>query len=293
VAALNGARSPEPVVFGVGGAGAAVRGTRAGLRAAGIGVADSPSAVAAAVDALVRDSRAQYRVAAGAAAPRPGTAVPLGPLDEVAAKDLLDRLGIATPPRRACSDRVAAHAALADLGGPVAVKLLDAAVLHKTEIGGVHLGVRTTDELEIALDALEAVGARNFLVEQMAPAGLDLIVGAHRDPVFGPVVLLGLGGIAAEATADVAIRVAPVGAAEAVRMPDDLAGAALLDGWRGGPAVDRDRLAEVIVALGDLLAGTPHLTEIEINPLRIVPDGLVALDAVVRTREADDVQPDL
>jgi acetyltransferase len=294
VATLTGARTSEPLVFGVGGVGAAVRETRAGLRAAGIAVADGPGAVAAAVDALVRDSRAQHRAAADDALPRRlGVSVPIGPIDEAAAKDLLTTIGIATPPRRVCSDRAAARAALAELGGPVAVKLLDAAVLHKTEIGGVHLGVRTTGELDTALDALEAAGARQFLLEQMAPAGVDLIVGAHRDPVFGPVVLLGLGGVAAEATADVAIRVAPISPAEAARMPAELAGAALLDGWRGGPSVDRKRLAEVIVALGDLLAGTAHLTEIEINPLRVVPGGLVALDAVVRTREADDVQPDL
>jgi acetyltransferase len=171
------------------------------------------------------------------------------------------------------------------------VKLLDAAVMHKTEVGGVHLGVRTSDELESALDALECAGARRFLVERMAPSGVDLIVGAHRDPVFGPVVLLGLGGVAAEVTADVAIRVAPLSPAEAASMPDDLAAVAVLDGWRGGPRVDRSRLAEIVVALGDVLVGNPHVMELEINPLRVVADGLLALDAVIRTEEAADGRP--
>ena len=203
-----------------------------------------------------------------------------GPWDEHQAKDLLGRLGVATMPRRACADRAQAHRALADLPGPVAVKLLDATVLHKTEIGGVRLGVRTPGELDAALDALEAVGARRFLVESMAPSGVDLVVGARRDPVFGPVVLVGLGGTTAEALADVALRLAPLSLEEAGTMPDELAGRVLLDGWRGGPTLDRAALAEVVVAMGDLLAAHPHIAEIEINPLRLTAQGLVALDAV-------------
>jgi acetyltransferase len=114
----------------------------------------------------------------------------------------------------------------------------------------------------------------------MAPPGVDLVVGARRDPVFGPVVLVGLGGTTAEALADVSIRLAPLTATEAATMPADLAGRALLDGWRGGPALDRAALGEVTAALGALLAAHPELAEIEINPLRITAQGLVALDAV-------------
>jgi acetyltransferase len=189
-------------------------------------------------------------------------------------------------PRRACADRAEAHRALAALPGPVAVKLLDAAVLHKTEIGGVRLGVRTPRELDEALDALEAAGATRFLVESMAPAGVDLVVGARRDPVFGPVVLVGLGGTTAEALADVSIRLAPLSPAEAAAMPAELAGYALLEGWRGGPALDRAGLGKVTVALGDLLTAHPELAEIEINPLRLTTQGLVALDAVCMTADA-------
>ena len=94
--------------------------------------------------------------------------------------------------------------------GPLAVKLLDADVTHKSDVGGVHLGVRDAADLDAALDALEAAGAARFLVESMAPAGVDLIVGAPRDPVFGPVVLVGLGGVVAEALADVAVAPAPL-----------------------------------------------------------------------------------
>ena len=92
----------------------------------------------------------------------------------------------------------------------MAVKILDAAVLHKTDIGGVHLGVRTRADLDAALTALAGIGATRVLVEEMAPPGVDLIVGARRDPVFGPIVLLGLGGTIAEALADVAIAGVPL-----------------------------------------------------------------------------------
>jgi acetate---CoA ligase (ADP-forming) len=131
-------------------------------------------------------------------------------------------------------------------------------VTHKSDVGGVHLGVRDAAELDAALDALEAAWAGRFLVESMAPAGVDLIVGASRDPVFGPVVLVGLGGVVAEALADVAVAPAPLSPAAAGALVDELAGRTLLDGFRGGPVADRARLGEVLAALGDLLAGHPR-----------------------------------
>jgi acetate---CoA ligase (ADP-forming) len=167
------------------------------------------------------------------------------------------------------------------------VKMLDAGVLHKTETGGVHLGVSTAAELDRALDALEAAGARRHLLETMVPDGIDLIAGARRDPVFGPIVVVGLGGVAAEALADVAVRLAPLDAEEAARMPDELGGRALLDGWRGLPALDRGELAAILGVLGDLVASATWLAEVEINPLRLTPEGLVALDAVITLATGD------
>jgi acetyltransferase len=110
--------------------------------------------------------------------------------------------------------------------------------------------------------------------------------------VFGPILLLGLGGTTAEALADVAIRLAPLTPDEAAQMPADLAGHALLDGWRGGPALDPAELGRAAAALGDLLVANPGLDEIEVNPLRLTSDGLVALDAVVLARETEDADPD-
>ncbi|WP_433475752.1 acetate--CoA ligase family protein [Spirillospora sp. CA-142024] len=284
VAAAQAADLPSaiPAVIAVGGPDEEVREERARLHKLGVPAVTTPTAAANAVRALVADARLRAR---HDTEPVPGRPLPTGPLDEHAAKTFLETLGIRTPRRRACGSRQEAHQALADLGAPVAVKVLDAEILHKTEAGGVHLDVRTPAALDTALDA---IGADRVLVEAMAPAGVDLVVGVRRDPVFGPVVLAGLGGTAAEALADVAIRLAPVSPAHAAAMPDDLAAGPLLDGWRGGPVLDRREFGSLVAALSGALVASPGVAEIEINPLRLTSDGLVALDAVVVRREEND-----
>ncbi|MCF7547553.1 acetate--CoA ligase family protein [Pseudonocardia sp. WMMC193] len=293
-AAAEGRVADVPVVLGVGGTGAAVTQARRALLDAGIAVAGEPRGVAAAVGALLADARSRAR-RVGAAIPAQGPVGVAGAHDEDQAKTLLGRMGIATPPRRVCTDRAGAHAALAELGGRVAVKILDAAVLHKTEIGGVHLGITDAAGLDAALDRLDGIGATRYLVEAMAAPGVDLVLGARRDPVFGPLLLLGLGGTTAEALADVAIRLAPLSPDEAAEMSAELAGHALLEGWRGGPVLDPAALGRTAARLGDLLVANPGLDEVEVNPLRLTPDGLLALDAVVVTRptprEAADAHP--
>ncbi|MFI0446350.1 acetate--CoA ligase family protein [Actinomadura sp. 6N118] len=286
VAAAQEAGLPAaiPAIIAIGGLDEEVREARALLHKLGVPTVTSPSAAANAVRALVADARSRAE-RQGGAKPVVGIPVPSGPLDEHAAKTFLETLGVRTPQRRACGSRQEAHRALAELGGPVAVKVLDHRILHKTEAGGVSLGVRTPAELDTAL---ESIGADRVLVESMAPAGIDLMVGATRDPVFGPVVLVGLGGTAAEALADVAIRLAPVTAANAAAMPGELAARALLNGWRGGPVLDRREFGELVSALSGALAASPGISEIEINPLRLTPDGLVALDAVVVRHEEED-----
>jgi acetyltransferase len=119
----------------------------------------------------------------------------------------------------------------------------------------------------------------------MAPPGVDLIAGAVRDAVFGPVVLLGLGGVVAEALDDVAVAPASAGPVAAAALADELAGAALLDGFRGGPVADRAALGRVLGALGGLLLSRPEIEAVEVNPLRVTADGLLALDAVLTLRE--------
>jgi acetyltransferase len=246
-----------------------------------------PSALSWAVRAVVEDSRRRANAEETADPPR---ALPVdcsGPWDEVRAKDLLDAHGIVTPQRRVVTDLDAAVAAMAQLGAPVAVKLVDSAVLHKTDIGGVYLGVSDAEQMGLALAGLASIGASRYLVEKMASSGVDLVASVRRDPVFGPIAVLAFGGTAAEAVDDVSIGSVPAGRAVVDGMVDGLRTAATLFGWRGGPTLDRAALARIMGELGTLLTANPDLQEIEINPLRLTGDGLVALDAVVITVKED------
>jgi acyl-CoA synthetase (NDP forming) len=277
-AALEDA-SVRCVLVGLGGPSDQVATQRRALRKLGIAALGSPSALTTGVAALIDDARAR-RSDAGPAT-HASVAAPEHDLDEDEAKTLLNELGIATTPRRVCTDRAGAHRALTELPGPVVVKLVDASITHKSDVGGVHLGVRDAAGLDAALDALERIGATRFMLETMAGPGIDLIAGASRDPVFGPIVLLGLGGITAEALADFAVAPAPISERAAAELGDQLAGRALLDGFRGGPVADRAALGTVLATLGNLLADHPAIADVEINPLRVTAAGLIALDAVL------------
>jgi acetyltransferase len=126
----------------------------------------------------------------------------------------------------------------------------------------------------------------------MVEDGVDLIIGARHDAVFGPVVVLGVGGIATEVYGDAAIAAVPASRHELLGLRDQLRGGALLDGFRGQPPVDLDQLAGIAERLGALLCADDHLTDIEINPLRSTRSGLVALDAVIVARqEGEDREP--
>ncbi|WP_433920344.1 acetate--CoA ligase family protein [Streptomyces canus] len=285
-AALAAARTATPLVAVVGGPVEQARRTRRALGEAGIPCAATPASGSAMVRALVEDAAARTRREAVVTATDAPTLPPPGPVDEHSAKDVLADLGIRTPVRRVCADPAAAHAALDELGGPVVVKILDAEIRHKTEVGGVQVGIRTHDELDEALVRMPASPA--LLVERMAPAGPELIVGVRRDPVFGPVLALGAGGTAAEILGDVSLRLAPLSANEAHAMLDELATRQMFLGARGATPVDRARLTHVLLALASLAADAA-VAECEINPLRVLPDGdVVALDAVLLLRDPRD-----
>jgi acetyl-CoA synthetase len=181
-------------------------------------------------------------------------------------------------------------AAWRDLGGaPVALKLDADGLAHKTEAGGVALGLGDEAALRSAVATLVAAaqraGARlrGFLVEPMAPAGVELIVGGRRDPVFGPAVLVGLGGILAEVLDDVAVLLAPAPVPVVRRRLERLRGAPVLRGARGRPGVDLDALAALVGAVGRLLVDDPSIAEIDLNPVIAGPWGVVAVDALVVT----------
>jgi acyl-CoA synthetase (NDP forming) len=278
---------PKPIAFGTMGTPDAIAPTLAALAASGIAAFTSPDRLARAVSALAADARAAWRArhsvspARGALHPRP----PLNAdVDEAQAKALLADYGIATPQRVVCMSAADARAAMAKLGVPVVAKILSTEIAHKTEAGGVIVNIKTDAELSNAIAQLDRIplrGARRYLIEAMAPAGLELIVGAVRDPSFGPTIAIGLGGVLAEALDDVAIRLAPVSMNDALEMLGKLKAHVVLNGWRGAPAVDKTALAQAIVAVGELMLDQPDILELDLNPVRAYPSGVLALDALI------------
>jgi acyl-CoA synthetase (NDP forming) len=211
-------------------------------------------------------------------------------LPELESLALLAAAGLSVVDVRAVADPDGAVEAAEAIGYPVVLKLDATALAHKTEIGGVRLGVSGPDDVRAAARELLALGRglpidlRGLLVEAQVASGLELIVGLRRDPQFGPIVIVGLGGILAEALDDVALELAPLTARVANAMLDRLRGSTILAGLRGRPAADRAGITGLIVALGDLAWARPDLREVDLNPViasehsAIAVDGLVVLD---------------
>ena len=172
-----------------------------------------------------------------------------------------------------------------EMGFPVVVKLCGEAIAHKTERGLVRLSLTSANDVRAAATdllgaATESDGDVELLVSTMVRGDRELIAGLVRDPQFGPCVMLGVGGVLAEAVADVAFRLAPLERLDAHELIDDLGSQTLLGPFRGQPAVDRDALADTLCALGDL-AGDPAIASIDLNPLIVEEGQPMAVDALV------------
>jgi acetate---CoA ligase (ADP-forming) len=208
-------------------------------------------------------------------------------LSERESLDLLREAGLHVTPAAAAADAVAAVAAAERLGYPVVVKLDAFGIAHKSDIGGVRLGLNDAEAVMAAVPEVLSAGREaladvyGVLVEPMAPAGLELIVGLERDPMFGPAVLVGSGGVLAEILDDVAIRLAPIGPATARTMLDELRIAPILDGARGRAPIDRSGLMDLIAGVARLGMDRPDILEIDLNPVVAHPGGAVAVDALV------------
>jgi succinyl-CoA synthetase beta subunit len=207
-------------------------------------------------------------------------------LSEAESKALLARHGVPVPGEALVSTPEEAAEAADQIGYPVVVKLCGAAIAHKTERGLVKLGLRDATAVHAAAAELLAAarpedGDVALLVAQMVSGARELIAGFVRDDEFGPCVMLGIGGIFTEALGDVAFRLAPLDAADAADLIDDLANQALLGAVRGEPPVDRAALARILLALAEVGEGDGRSHSIDLNPL-IVADGVpVAVDALV------------
>lgn len=213
--------------------------------------------------------------------PRPAAVPPRdhGDLsDPEQARQLLVASGIACAASALVETPDAAGAAADRLGYPVVAKVLHADLSHKSDVGGVRVGLADATAVRAAAGELLALrpGARVLVQEQRS--GVEVVVGGLRDPAFGPAVMVGLGGVLVEVLDDVVFALAPVTAAYAETLLRSLRGAAVLDGVRGAPAVDVAALAAVVVAVGDLMLADPDLAELDLNPVLAGPDGATAVD---------------
>jgi len=238
-----------------------------------------------------RAAEAPVAIAEGAEARAAALLDAAGPvLTEREAKAVLAEYGVPVVPERLVSSAEDAAAAAAEFGFPAVLKVESPDLPHKTEAGVIRLNLRDAAAVREAYDAVMANAAKvspaprvnGVLVQPMAPAGVEMLVGARRDPLFGPVVVVGLGGIFAEALRDTATALAPVTKGEAASLIRGLRGAAVLEGFRNLPAVDVDALAEVVARVSRLVADHPgRIEELDVNPLICAGGRIVAVDGLI------------
>jgi acyl-CoA synthetase (NDP forming) len=222
---------------------------------------------------LIAQARAQRRAA----------------LDERAGKALLAAYGVAVPRSLLVRSATEVAAALDVLRFPLVAKIVSPDILHKSDAGGVRVNLTTAAEAEQAIHefmrepAIARVRVDGFLIEEMAPRGEEIVVGGVRDPQFGPLVMVGLGGIFVEILADVAFRICPITRRDAEEMLDELKGAPLLAGARGRKPVSRAAMIDVLLRIGGagglLMAHEKDIVEADINPIIVSEHGAVAVDA--------------
>ena len=210
-------------------------------------------------------------------------------LDEMAGKRVLANFGVAVPKSLLIQDVTGAAKACAELRAPLALKVVSPDILHKSDAGGVKVGLKSAQEVEDAVRAMMKLPAiadariDGFLLEEMAPAGQEIVIGGLRDPQFGPMVMVGLGGIFVEVLADVAFRICPITRLDAEEMLGELKGAALLKGARGRKPVSRAAIVDALLKVGGegglLMTHGEDIAEADINPLIVFETGAVAVDA--------------
>ena len=244
-------------------------------------------------DLMLRGERDMQRVSnlsAARQAARLITAAPTDRLTERESKSVLKLYGIPTVPELPADSWDTLLHAATQLGFPLALKVESHDLSHKTEAGGVALNLRSIEELRAAYERVLA-SARSFapeakisgvLLQPMVAAGIEVAAGARIDPLLGPLIVVGFGGVLVELLRDSALELAPINGAEARRMLLCLKGAALFGGFRGTPAVDLDRLADILVRVSEFAADQQRLiAELDINPIICAGSTMLAVDALI------------
>jgi acetyltransferase len=216
-----------------------------------------------------------------------------GVLDEYLSKQVLSTYGIPGVPEKLVFNETDVLPAVSEIGYPVVMKGIAKDIVHKSDKGLIRMGLHSEKDIFAAVSALsEIMNNENqpaaYLIQRQLETSVELIAGMVRDPQFGPCVMCGFGGIFAEILKDSVFAPAPLSRADALKLIGRLKSAELLEGYRGLPPVDRNDLAEILIRLGQLGTDYPRISEIDINPLMVYDQELVAVDAtIVLTKDQD------
>jgi len=208
-------------------------------------------------------------------------------LTEVESKEILHEAGIPVAVSVLAQDKNEAAKAAEKTGFPVVLKVVSPDVAHKSDVGGVRLGLESKEDVEEAFDEImDAVKTaqpdariEGVAVQKMALAGTEVIVGMSKDPQFGPVMMFGLGGILVEVLKDVAFRIVPLEPKDAAEMVREIKGFPVLEGVRGQPPADVAALENLILKVSEFVEAHPEIDELDLNPVFAYPDGALAVDA--------------
>jgi len=274
-------RTGKPVVVARTGADFLAPHARAALRAVGIPVYATPAQAVRALVALTRSAAGRHPAAAAELAPSPrqdGRSPAAWPDTEPELKELLVAAGLPVPAGRVVTDAADAVAVVSEIGGPAVFKAVVPGLIHKTEAGGVALGV-TVESAPAAFDRLAALGGRVY-VEEMVTGGAEVLIGVAAT-AMGQVITVASGGVLTELIDDAVFRLLPIGRADAVEMLAELRGAAVLRGARGSAPLDVEGLAGLLVEVGRLAADLPPDADLDLNPVMVLPHRVVILDVAL------------
>ncbi len=215
-------------------------------------------------------------------------------LTEIEAKELLKGAGISVVDTRLATSKEKAVSISKELGFPVVLKIASADVVHKSDAGGVKLGLKTAAQVGKAYDDIMKAIKKEYpqakiqgvSVQKMARTGVEVIVGMSKDAQFGPVLMFGLGGVLVEILKDVSFRIVPLVKRDAREMIHEIKGYPLLEGYRGSEKVDVSNLEELILEVSAFVDKTPDIKELDLNPIFAYSDGAVAVDARVVLEDA-------
>ena len=208
-------------------------------------------------------------------------------LTEIEAKSMLEAAGVPVSPARLAKTKEEAAKVAAELGFPVVLKIVSPQITHKSDVGGVALGLTSADEVTAAFDRITASAKQHVknatiegvAVQRMEPQGVEVIVGITKDPQFGPVMMFGLGGVLVEVLKDVAFRVVPIEDRDARQMIEEIKGYPLLQGYRGQDPVDMEKLRALLLKVSSFIEAHPEIAELDLNPVFAYKDGAIAVDA--------------